>query len=61
MQCSALSISICICSGTTFMWSSGGDVRGSEKFNVNKAKKVSCAVSIVQSRISWFRHSFSQP
>lgn len=44
------------------MWSSGDDTCGSGKFNVNKAKKVSCAVRAdVQSRISCFKHSFSQP
>lgn len=38
------------------------DICGSGKFNVNKAKKVSCAVTVaVQSRISCFKHSFSQP
>lgn len=34
------------------------DTYGSGKFNVNKAKKVTVAV---QSRISCFKHSFSQP
>lgn len=44
------------------MWSSGDDICGSGKFNRNKAKKVLCAVRVaVQSRISCFKRSFSQP